>query len=240
MSLNLAQPSILVRSLNKQFSRRSVLHGLDFQAFPGEFIILLGANGAGKSTFLHILATLTRPTNGEIMLQGLQLPGQAAAARALLGLVSHQPLLYGELSAAENLLFFGRLYGVAGLPARVDEMLRLVGLYERRDVLVRTFSRGMQQRLAIARAVLHDPLILLLDEPYSGLDQAACNVLDQVLQQVTIRQRSVVMATHDIPHAAGMGTRFDILHGGRIAASVPAASLPPEGLSTFYQNCLAS
>jgi heme exporter protein A len=238
MTAEATQPSILVRGLSKQYSRRAVLRGLDFQAYPGEFVVLLGANGAGKTTFLRLLATLTRPTQGEITLGGHRLPGAAAEARRLVGFVSHLPLLYGELSAAENLHFFGRLYGLPDLARRVEEGLRLVGLYERCDSRVSTFSRGMQQRLSIARAVLHDPLILLMDEPYTGLDLTASEVLDRVLQQVTARRRTLVMTTHDVEHAARLGTRFDVLQGGRIAASMQAAGLMPQAVREFYEESL--
>ncbi|NMC80183.1 MAG: ABC transporter ATP-binding protein, partial [Chloroflexi bacterium] len=153
---------IVVRNLVKQFGPKIVLCKLDFTVEAGEFVALLGPNGAGKTTFLRILASLSRPTLGQVQIAGRQLPHEAAAVRRRLGVVSHQPLLYGELSAEENLRFYGRLYGVERLEARVDEMLELVGLCPRRREAVRTFSRGMQQRLAIGRAVLHDPDVLLL------------------------------------------------------------------------------
>jgi heme exporter protein A len=229
---------IEVRKLYKRFGNKTVLRGLDFQVAQGEFVALLGPNGAGKTTFLRILASLSRPTLGEVRIAGLVLPHQAAAVRRRLGVVSHLPLLYGDLTAEENLRFYGRIYAVEALGRRIGEVLALVGLETRRRDLVRTFSRGMQQRLAIGRAVLHDPEVLLLDEPYTGLDQQACEMLDGVLQQVTGRSRTVVMTSHDLLRAADLAGRFDVLSHGAIQASVRKADLPPDGLLAFYREAV--
>ncbi|TLN11683.1 ABC transporter ATP-binding protein, partial [bacterium] len=148
------------------------------------------------------------------------------------------PLLYGDLSAEENLHFYGRMYGVPTLDARIAEVLGLVGLSSRRRDLVRTFSRGMQQRLAIGRAILHDPDVLLLDEPHTGLDQDACTMLDDVLRQVAVRGRTVVMTSHDLARAQELASRFDILTRGRIQASVQQTDLPADGLLAFYRQTL--
>jgi heme exporter protein A len=172
---------IEVRHLVKTFGVKPVLRGLDFNVDPGEFVALLGPNGAGKTTFLRILATLSRPKMGEVRVAGYSLPAQAAAVRQRLGVVSHQPLLYGDLNAEENLQFYARMYALVDFESRVKNVLKMVGLYRRRRDLVREFSRGMQQRLAIARAILHDPQILLFDEPHTGLDQDASAMLDGLL-----------------------------------------------------------
>src|SRR5512147_1142713 len=171
---------IEVKRLVKRFGLKTVLRNLDFQVGSGEFVALLGPNGAGKTTFLRILASLSRPSLGEVRVAGYALPGEAAAVRRRLGVVSHLPLLYGDLTAEENLRFYGRMYAIARLENRITEMLEQIGLAARRRDLVRTFSRGMQQRLAIARAMLHDPQVLLFDEPYTGLDQEASAMLDDV------------------------------------------------------------
>jgi len=172
---------IETRRLVKRFGLKTVLRQLDLQVNQGEFVALLGPNGAGKTTLLRILASLARPTLGQITIAGYNLPHQAAAVRRRLGVVSHQPLLYGDLSAEDNLRFFGRLYGIAGLEDRLTETLALIGLENRRRDLVRTFSRGMQQRLAIGRPSCPAG-VLLLDEPHTGLDQDACEMLDTVLR----------------------------------------------------------
>ncbi len=232
------QTVIHVRRLIKRFGLKTVLRGLDFQVSQGEFVALLGPNGAGKTTFLRILASLSRPSIGEVRIAGYQLPNQAAAVRRRLGVVSHLPLLYGDLTAEENLRFYGRMYALDHLDHRVMEVLDLVGLLARRRDLVRTFSRGMQQRLAIGRAVLHDPEVILFDEPHTGLDQDACAMLDRVLREVAARGRTVVMTSHDLARAADLASRFDVLSRGVIAASVQRAEINPNDLLAFYRQSL--
>lgn len=230
---------IEVRKLVKRFGSKVVLRGLDFRVQPGEFVALLGPNGAGKTTFLRILASLSHPSMGEVTIMGLRLPRQAGAVRRRLGVVTHQPLLYGDLTAEENLRFFGRMYSVADLNNRLAEVLDLVGLTSRKDDLVRTFSRGMQQRLAIGRAVLHDPDIMLFDEPHTGLDQDACAMLDDVLRDVAARGRMVVMTSHDLARAADLASRYDVITRGVIVASVQRAEINPNNLLGFYRHALS-
>jgi heme exporter protein A len=230
---------IAVRKLVKRFGPKTVLRGLDFSVEQGEFVALLGPNGAGKTTFLRILASLSRPTLGAVRVAGFQLPGEASAVRRRLGVVSHQPLLYGDLTAEENLFFYGRMYGIRELGDRVIQVLQLVGLEDRRKDLVRTFSRGMQQRLAIGRSVLHDPDVMLFDEPHTGLDQDACNMLDTVLREVAARGRTVVMTSHDLARAADLASRFDVLSRGVIAASASQAEVGPDRLLSFYREVTA-
>jgi heme exporter protein A len=229
---------IHVRKLVKRFGLRTVLRGLEFHVEPGEFVALLGPNGAGKTTFLRILASLSRPTLGEVWIAGYRLPSQAAAVRRRLGVVSHQPLLYGELTAEENLRFYARMYGVEQSSRQISEVLDLVGLHARRRDLVRTFSRGMQQRLAIGRAVLHDPDVLLLDEPHTGLDQDASAMLDTILQEVAARGRTVVMTSHDLSRAADLASRFDVLSRGVITASAKREEMNPNELLGFYRQAI--
>jgi heme exporter protein A len=230
---------ITVKKLVKRFGLKTVLRGVDFEVQPGEFVALLGPNGAGKTTFLRILASLSRPTLGEVNIAGFQLPHQASQVRARLGVVSHLPLLYGDLTAEENLRFYGRMYGITNLKLRITEVLEVVGLETRRHDLVRTFSRGMQQRLAIGRAVLHDPDVVLFDEPYTGLDQDASSMLDEVLKTVAAKGRTVVMTSHDLAHAEDLATRFDILSHGVISASASRKELKKTNLLSFYKQVLA-
>jgi len=230
---------IAVRKLVKRFGVKTILRGLDFEVELGEFVALLGPNGAGKTTFLRILASLSRPSLGDVKVAGYHLPKEAAQVRAKLGVVSHMPLLYGDLSGDENLRFYGRLYNLSSLEARITEVLEMVGLENRRKDLVRTFSRGMQQRLAIGRAVLHDPDVMLFDEPYTGLDQDASSMLDDVLKTVAAQGRTIVMTSHDLARAEELATRFDVLSQGVIAASTTHRQLKKSNLLTFYKQALA-
>ena len=229
---------IIVKKLVKRFGLKTILRGVDFEVQPGEFVALLGPNGAGKTTFLRILASLSRPSLGEVNIAGYKLPQQAAEVRARLGVVSHLPLLYGDLNAEENLRFYARLYGINNYEVRITEVLEMVGLETRRRDLVRTFSRGMQQRLAIGRAVLHDPDVMLFDEPYTGLDQDASSMLDDVLKTVAMQGRTVVMTSHDLSRAEDLATRFDILSRGVIAASITRQQLKKNDLLSFYKQTL--
>ena len=229
---------IEVSKLVKLFGLKSVLRSLEFSVEQGDFVALLGPNGAGKTTFLRILASLSHPTAGNVRVAGYNLPRQAVAVRRRLGVLSHQPLLYVDLTAEENLNFYGRMYGVPDLKARVDEVLEMVGLSARRRDLVRTFSRGMQQRLAIGRAVLHDPEVMLFDEPHTGLDQDACVMLDNVLREVAARGRTVVMTSHDLARAADLASRFDVLSRGRIIASAQRHEMQPDELLAFYRRAI--
>jgi heme exporter protein A len=227
---------IQVRKLVKRFGSKEVLRGIDFHVEQGEFVVLLGPNGAGKTTFLRILSSLARPTMGEVWIGGYRIPQQAALVRRSLGVISHQPLLYGDLSAEGNLIFYGRMYDLQTLNLRVDQVLSLVGLRLRRRDRVRELSRGMQQRLAIARAILHDPELLLLDEPHTGLDQEAASMLDAILKEVATRGRTVVMTTHDLARAADLGTRVDILSKGLIVTSRERSQLDPMILPELYRS----
>jgi heme exporter protein A len=229
---------IQVHHLIKRFGPKTVLNNLTFQVADGEFVAIVGPNGAGKTTLLRILSSLSRPTLGEITVAGYKLPSQAAKVRQRMGVVSHLPLLYEDLTARENLVFYGRMYDIPDPTVRVNQVLELVGLSNRARDLVRTFSRGMQQRLAIGRAVLHDPEVLLLDEPHTGLDQDACNMLDKVLRDVAIQGRTVVMTSHDFVRVQNLANRFDVLSRGKIIASAKSSEISRDGLQAFYRQAL--
>ena len=229
---------IEVRELTKVFGLHPVLRSLNFEVAKGEFVTLLGPNGSGKSTLLRILGALARPTSGTVTIGGWELPAEADYVRAQLGVVSHLPLLYDTLTAEENLLFFARLYN---LPAatradRVADLLKRVGLQRRARDVVMTFSRGMQQRLAIARAILHDPAVLLLDEPYTGLDQDAAALLDDLLREVAVDGRTVVMTTHDLRRGHALADRVAILSRGKIAYTGACRDLEPDALPALYAD----
>lgn len=227
---------IEVRKLVKRFGLKTVLRGLDFQVQEGEFVALLGPNGAGKTTFLRIIASLSKATAGSIRIAGYNLPGQSANVRRRLGVVSHLPLLYGDLTAEENLRFYGRMYDIPNPKERIDAVLEMVGLTPRRNDLVRTFSRGMQQRLSIGRAILHDPDVLLFDEPHTGLDQDACDMLDHLLQEVAAKGRTVVMTSHDLARVENLAKRFDVLSRGVITATTHISEIGNKNLLDFYRQ----
>ncbi|RLC98640.1 MAG: heme ABC exporter ATP-binding protein CcmA [Chloroflexi bacterium] len=230
-------PMIRVRGLEKTFGNTVALCGVDLDVAGGEFLIVVGPNGAGKTTLIRVLATLSRPTAGEVRIGGLDTVHDAVAIRRRLGMVSHQPLLYEDLTAAENLAFYGRMYDVPNLPRRIKELLDQVGLIARGDDAVRTFSRGMQQRLAIARALLHDPPLLLMDEPFTGLDQQAAAMLSRVLESVgTSGARTVVMTTHDLERGLAMGDRLVILARGQIVYQARRDELDAARLGDTYRR----
>jgi len=224
------------RGVAKRFGRVRALRGLDFEIQPGEAVSILGANGAGKSTLLRIVAGLSRPSEGRLeVLPGI---GEAAsdatrplpreALRREVGYVGHATLVYGELSARENLDFAARLHGVRPDSARIEAQLESVGLLEVADRRAGTFSRGMAQRLSIARAIVHDPSVLLLDEPFTGLDEASAKRLSRELAQQRAGGRTLILVTHDPRRAVELTERALVLHRGEIAAraGAPVATEP--------------
>jgi heme exporter protein A len=218
-------PIIEARGLVKAYGLLPVLRKLDLSIERSEFVALLGPNGSGKSTLLRMLCGLSKPTAGVIAIGGWELPREADAVRAQIGLVSHKTLLYDNLTARENLRFFARLYNLKQPAARINLLLERVGLARRADELARTYSRGMQQRLSIARALLHEPDVLLLDEPYTGLDQDASAMLDAVVTEAHHAGHTVVMTTHDLERAARLATRVVILSRGGNAYDSPASAI---------------
>jgi heme exporter protein A len=225
---------IRLNDVVKQYGLNPVLRGVDLSVEAGEFVTLVGPNGAGKSTLMGIIATLLRPSSGDVLVGGWRLPEQADRVRRHIGLVSHNSLLYRDMTAAENLTFFAKLYQLEDAEARVIEALRKVGLFARQRDPVGTFSRGMVQRLTIARATLHEPDVLLLDEPYTGLDQEATQLLDELLREETARGRTILMITHDLGHGLGLADRLAILYGGRIAREVSRAEISPAAVYDLY------
>lgn len=222
--------------LTKVYGLYPVLRGVDLHIQAGEFVTLVGPNGAGKTTLLRIVASLLQPTTGVVRVGGWQLPGQAERVRQHIALVSHQPMLYGDLTASENLRFYARLYGLGDAAERVEELLKFVGLWARRHDFVRTFSRGMWQRLTIARATLHNPEVLLLDEPYTGLDPTAVQLLDHLLAQQAELGRTILMITHDLVHGLSLCDRVALLQRGKITAELPSNELTPAKLLQMYQG----
>jgi heme exporter protein A len=227
---------IKIEGLVKNYGMLPVLRGVNLHVQPGEFVTLVGANGAGKTTLLRIVATLLSPTSGRISIGGWPLPQHADKVRRHLGLVSHHALLYGDLTAAENLMFFARLYDLDDRESRVEDALRTVGLLARQRDAVRTFSRGMTQRLTLARATLHEPDVLLFDEPYTGLDQEASQLLDELLRREHARGRTILMITHDLVHGLNLCDRIAILNRGRIVDSVQRTDVQSADFLDYYAS----
>lgn len=222
--------------LAKSFGSRTALAGLDLSVPAGEFVTLVGPNGAGKTTLLRILATLTRPTAGAVRIAGLDPARAGEQVRRKIGFLSHRTLLYDDLTAEQNLRFVARMYDLTDGAARVDQLLEHVGLAARRADLVRTFSRGMQQRLSLARAVLHRPEVLLLDEPYTGLDPQAAQVLNDLLRQLAGEGCTILLTTHDLARALELGQRVLILARGRLVYDQPAGALDPAKFTATYYS----
>lgn len=225
---------IRLKGVVKQYGLNPVLRGVDLSVEQGQFVTLVGPNGAGKSTLMAIIATLLRPSDGEVRVGGWKLPEQADRVRRHIGFVSHHSLLYRDITAAENLTFFAKLYRLDDAEDRVAEALRKVGLFARQRDPVGTFSRGMVQRLTIARATLHEPDLLLLDEPYTGLDPEAAQLLDDLLRQETANGRTILMITHDLGHGLGLADRLAILYGGRIAREIDRSAINPSAIYDLY------
>ncbi len=206
---------IKVSGLKKDFGRRKVLKGIDFSLKKGGFLSVFGPNGAGKTTMVKILSTLEAPTKGDVTIAGIDLMADPIPIKKKIGLISHNPLLYGDLNAHENLRFYGVLYKVDDLESRIDELLDRVELSNRRYDYVRTFSQGMTQRLAIARALIHKPSILFLDEPHIGLDPHAVDILDGLLDDIRA-EHTFVMVTHNLEKGLTLCSQAMILDGGKI------------------------
>jgi heme exporter protein A len=229
-------PLIETVNLSKVYGLQPVLKKLNLSIDAGEFVALIGANGSGKSTLLRLLSGLSRPTAGIIRIGGWEIPREIDSVRRQIGVVSHKPLLYETLTASENLRFFARLYHIALDDHALDAALQRVGLAKRGGDLVRGFSRGMQQRLAIARALLHQPDVLIFDEPYTGLDHDGSTALDTLLTSAHTDGRTIVMATHDFKRASHLATRAVILSRGGISADTPLQALDGAALTALYQQ----
>ena len=209
--------AIEVRHLRKAFGTLKAVDGIDFELKQGEFLTVFGPNGAGKTTLIKILAGLTQPSSGTAKVAGFDVAEGHPEMRKEIGIISHATALYADLTPLENLIFFARMHGLKQPEDRALKVIDEVGLSPRRNDRVRTFSRGMLQRLSIARAVLHDPAILFLDEPFTGLDLHATNVLKEHLQRLHDRHRTILMTTHDISCGLEMCDKVALQVQGKFA-----------------------
>ena len=223
-----------VVDVSRHYGRRKALSQISFTCDAGEIVGLLGPNGAGKSTLLNILATLLSPSKGQVMYGEHTIEHGGAALRAQLGMLGHDLFLYPELTASENLAFFAHLYGLRDVAGVVSRALDQAGLAERGNDLVSGFSRGMRQRVALERALLHDPRLILLDEPFTGLDQTSTAALVDRLKERQRAGRMIVLATHDLDVADGLLTRAIYLKNGRVVGS----DTDTTGLADRYRKAM--
>ena len=231
--------SLAIHQVSKSFGQHRVLDALDLEVQPGELLCLLGRNGAGKTTLLKILAGLLKPDSGSIWLDDHQVDYAESRARHDIGLVMHQPFLYEHLTGIENLRFYARIYQVADDNTALDAALAQVGMQRFGGKPVRAYSRGMKQRLTIARALLHNPRILLLDEPYTGLDLQGSLVFNQLMLEQKKQGHIVIMTTHDLSHAMPISSRFAFLARGRVAENLSNSNLSLDYLETWLTEKLA-
>jgi heme exporter protein A len=232
--------AIEARALEKWYGPLPAVRGIDLSLARGEFLTVFGPNGAGKSTLLRMLCGVVRPTRGTVHVAGHDVGGDDEGWRARIGLLSHQTFLYPGLSAAENLDFYARLYALPDRRARVDGALREVGLIDRRGDRVGTFSRGMQQRLALARTLLHDPEVVFLDEPYTGLDPHAAAMLRGVLERLRDGRRTVVLVTHNLSQGLELADRVAVQVAGRWVSDEQRGEIDAAAFERVYTGRVAA
>ena len=234
-----APAAIDVQGLVRAFGARRALDGVTVQVGSGECLAIFGPNGAGKTTLLRVLAGLLTPTQGTVRIAGIAFPG-TAAVRAPIGLISHQSMLYGALTARENVMFAATLYGLDDPPDAADRALGRLGVADRADTPVRLLSRGLQQRVSIARAVVHGPRVLLADEPYSGLDAAGAAALTGVLGALRAEGAALVVVTHNVAEGLTLATHAAILALGRIVRHDAAVALDAAVYAAKYRAMFAA
>jgi heme exporter protein A len=228
--------SVKVQGLTKLLGNRHVLRGIDLSVSSGEKLVIFGPNGAGKTTLVKILATLLRPSAGAVWLDGINIRDKAAQIRRRISLVTHQTFLYDNLTIYENLKFYGKMYGILDLEQRIREVISWVKLESRLHDRVGTLSHGMQRRASIARSVLHNPSILFLDEPETGLDPQAVTVIRDILGNINAGGRTVVMTTHNLAQGLELADSVIILNRGQIVYRVAKQEANRDSLQQIYSR----
>jgi heme exporter protein A len=229
-------PAIETRQLFKSFGYRPALRGIDLTVARGERLVFLGPNGAGKTTLVKVLATLAKPSSGEVWLQGLNIREHPARIRRNIGMLGHQNYLYPNLTVTENLRFYGKMYRITDLDKRIEEVIDLVQLDSRRDDRVGALSHGLQRRAALARAVLHQPSILFLDEPESGLDPGAGSIIRDIVGNINQSDLTVVMISHNLERCLELGSSYAILYRGQLVYRSSGERLNLEELQRLYNH----
>ena len=230
-----AKLAVEAMHLTKAFGTRKAVDDVSFRLPEGAFLSIFGPNGAGKTTLLRVLSTLARPSDGRAYICGIDLKEEPDKAREHIGMISHAPMLYPDLTAEENLMLYAELYGVGDPKARVSQLLDAVGLSHRKLDQVRTFSRGMTQRVSIARALVHDPDVVFLDEPYSGLDPHAVDIFDQLIDSVR-GDRTFVMVSHDLTKGFDMCSHALVMARGRVVSFADKDQLDFDEFSRLYRD----
>ena len=236
-----SQPRLLswaieTKELTKSFGDYPALRGVDLKVRQGKSTVIFGPNGAGKTTLIKVLATIMKPSSGRVIVDGLDIKDNAEDIRRRIGVVSHQTFLYGNLTAYENLEFYSRLYDIPGRKERIQEIVAMVGMASRLYDRVDTLSRGMQQRISIARSLLHKPTIMLLDEPETGLDPQATSMLWEALRAEGEKKRTIILTTHSLERGLELGEHLLILAQGKIAYEGSREVLDLAGLKEAYQH----
>ncbi|MCP4724359.1 MAG: ABC transporter ATP-binding protein [bacterium] len=228
------------KDIIKRFGRSSILKGLNLKVRSGEFISIFGPNGAGKTTFLKISAMIISPSEGDIFIYGKNTKDAGDRARVEIGFIAHDTFLYRNLTARENLEFYGKMYGVNDLKDTVESRLNSVGLLNRADDIITRFSRGMLQRLTIARAFLHDPSIMFLDEPYTGLDSTASVLLNNLIEEFYDTEKAGILTTHNLDQGYDIASRLIILDNGKIEFDVEKDSVSKQDFRNKYAEIISS
>jgi ABC-type multidrug transport system ATPase subunit len=233
-------PAIEARGLSKKFGDRTAVRTMDLNIARGESVVLFGPNGSGKTTLIRMLSSTLRPTTGSFKIAGLDPRRSDRETRRRIGALFHQTFLYDELSARDNLLFFARLYGVDGPRQRVETLLSAMALSGRADDAVGGFSRGMQQRLALARCLVHDPEVVFLDEPFTGLDPHSAATFMEALGELRRRDRTLLLVTHNLRRGLELCDRWIIVHRGRIVDHGVSAGLGVNELEERYLDLVTA
>ena len=232
-------PIVEAAELAREFGSRRAVAGVTFSLAPGECLALFGPNGAGKTTLLRVLAGLLKPTSGSARVSGIQLPG-GPSARSRIGLISHHTMLYEALSPRENVSFSARLFGVRDVRFRVEDSLRRMSMLERADTPIRSLSRGMQQRVSIARAMVHSPQLVLADEPYSGLDESGARALTALLQELRSAGTAIIVVTHNLAEGLSLATHAAVMHRGKFLRYDSAHRIDAGSYAAMYREALAA
>jgi heme exporter protein A len=232
-------PIVEVSDLRRSFGSREAVAGVTFSLAPGDCLAVFGPNGAGKTTLLRLLAGLLKPSSGSARLAGIPLPG-GTLARSRVGLISHHTMLYEALSARENVSFAARLYGIREPRLRVDDALGRMSMLERAEAPVRLLSRGMQQRVSIARAMVHSPQVILADEPYSGLDDSGARALTALLGELRSAGTAIVIVTHNLTEGLSLATHAAVMQRGKFVRYDARDRIDPKSYAATYREAVAS